>query len=224
MVSQFSSVQSLSHVLCTALWPYALQHARPPHLSQTPGVHSNSCPLSRWCHPTISSSAVPFSSCLQSCPTWGSFVMSQFFASGGQSTGWSFSFSISPSNEYSGLISFRMDWLDLLAVQGTLKSFLQHHSSKASILQHSVFLMVQLSVKKKKSTITGNYTKTNEKNKPTSLSDSQGPEEWKSFPVASDLIFRNSFDHLGFSSIQGHDSKHILLLYYKNGDRSSVQV
>ena len=69
--------------------------------------------------------------------------MSQLFASGGQSI--SFSFSISPSNEYSGLISFRMDWLDLLAIQGTLKSLLQHHSSKASILQHSVFFIVQLS-------------------------------------------------------------------------------
>ena len=72
------------------------------------------------------------------------FPMSQFFNSGGQSV-WSFSFSISPSNEYSGLISFRMDWLDLLAVQGTLKSLLQHHSSKASILWHSAFFMVQLS-------------------------------------------------------------------------------
>ena len=72
--------------------------------------------------------------------------MSQFFASGGQSIGaWSFSFSISPSNEYSGLISFRMDRLDLLAAQGTLKSLLQHHSSKASILQHSAFFIVQLS-------------------------------------------------------------------------------
>ena len=70
--------------------------------------------------------------------------MSQFFASGAQSI-WSFSFSISPSNEYSGLISFRMYWLDLLAVQGTLKSLLQHHSSKASILQHSTFIIVQLS-------------------------------------------------------------------------------
>ena len=70
--------------------------------------------------------------------------MSQFFASGGQSTG-SFSFSISPSNEYLGLISFRMDWLDLLAVQGMLKSLLQHHSSKASILQCSAFFTVQLS-------------------------------------------------------------------------------
>ena len=70
--------------------------------------------------------------------------MSQFFSSGGQSY-WSFSFSISPSNEYSGLISFRMDWLDLLAVQGTLKSLLQHHSSKASILRHSAFSVVQIS-------------------------------------------------------------------------------
>ena len=70
--------------------------------------------------------------------------MSQFFASGGQSVG-SFSFSISPSNEYSGLISFRMDWLDLLAVQGTLKSLLQHHSSKASVLRRSAFFIVQLS-------------------------------------------------------------------------------
>ena len=69
--------------------------------------------------------------------------MSQFFASGGQNIG-GFSFNISPSNEYSGLISFRIDWLDLLAVQGTLKSLLQHHSSKASILQGSAFFMVQL--------------------------------------------------------------------------------
>ena len=82
--------------------------------------------------------------CLQSFPASGSFPMSQFFASGGQSIGVS-SFSISPSNEYSGLISFRIDWLDLLVVQGTLKSFLQHHISIASILWHSAFLMVQLS-------------------------------------------------------------------------------
>ena len=84
----------------------------------------------------MSSSVVPFSSYLQSFPASGSFPMSQFFTSGGQST--SFSFSISPSNEYSGLISFRMDWLDVLAVQGTLKSLLQHHDSKASILWRSV--------------------------------------------------------------------------------------
>ena len=92
----------------------------------------------------ISSSIVPFSSSLQSFPASGSFPMSQFFPSGGQGLG-SFSFSCSPSNEYSGLISFRMDWLDLLAVQGTLKILLQHHSSKASILQHSAFFIVRLS-------------------------------------------------------------------------------
>ena len=101
-----------------------------PELTQT-------CPLSWRCHPTISSSVIPFSPCLQSFPASGSFPVSQFFASGGQS--------ISPSNEYSGLISFSMDLLDLLAVQGTLKSLLQHHSLKASILQHSAFFIAQLS-------------------------------------------------------------------------------
>ena len=114
--NQFSSVVSHS------LRPHGLQHTRPPCPSPTPGAYSNSCLLSRLCHPTISSSVVPFSSCLQSFPASGSFPMSQFFASGGQS--WSFSFSISPSNEHSGLLSLRMDWLDLLAVQGTLKSLL----------------------------------------------------------------------------------------------------
>ena len=141
MVSvQFNSViQS-----CPTLRPHGLQHARHPCPSPTPGVDSNSCPLNRWCHPTILSSVVPFSSCLQSFPASGSFPMSQFFASGGQSIG-SFRFSISPSNEYSGLISFRMDWLDLLAVQGNLNSLLQHHSSKASILWCLAFFIVQLS-------------------------------------------------------------------------------
>ena len=92
--------------------------------------------------PSISSSVVPFS-CLQSFPASRSFLMNQLFISGGQSIG--FNFSISPSNEYSGLISFRIDWFDLLAFQGTLKRLLQHHSSKASILQHSAFFVVQLS-------------------------------------------------------------------------------
>ena len=130
--------------MSNSLPPHGLQHARPPCLSPTLGVYSNSCPLSWWCHPTISSSVVPFSSRLQSLPASGSFQMSQFFAWGGQSIG-SFSFSISPSNEHLGLISFRMDWLDLLAVQGILKSLLQHHSSKASILRYSAFFIVQLS-------------------------------------------------------------------------------
>ena len=101
-------------------------------------------PSSQWCHPSISSSVVPFSSCLQSFPASGSFPVSQFFTSGSQNY-WSLSFNISPSNEYSGLISSRIDRFDLLAVQRTLKSLLQHHNSKASVLRHSAFFMVQLS-------------------------------------------------------------------------------
>ena len=133
------SVQFSHSVMSNSLWPHGLQHTRLPCPSPTPGACSNSCPSSWWCHPTISFSVIPFSSCLQSFPTSGSFPISQLFTSGG------FSFSISPSNEYSGLISFRMDWLDLLAVQGNLKSLLQYHSSKASILRRSTFFMVQLS-------------------------------------------------------------------------------
>ena len=93
--SGFSSVQFSCSVVSNSLWPHGLQHARPPCPSPTPGAYSNSCPLSQWCHPTTSSSVVPFSSHLQSFPTSGSFQMSQFFESGGQSIG-SFSFSIRP--------------------------------------------------------------------------------------------------------------------------------
>ena len=90
-------------------------------------ISSNSCPFCWWCHPNISSSVLPFYSCLQSFPASGSFPVSQFFISGGQNIK-SFSFSISTSNEYSGLISYRMDWFDLLAVQGTLTCLLQHNT------------------------------------------------------------------------------------------------
>ena len=111
--------------------------ATPWAAAHLPFTISNSCPLSWWCHPTMSSSVVLFSSCLQSFPASGSFPMVAKI--------WSFSFSISSSNEYSGLISFRINGFDLLAVQQTLKSLLQHHNSKASILRGSAFLMVQLS-------------------------------------------------------------------------------
>ena len=131
-------VQFSPLVMSDSLQPHGLQHARPPCPSPTPGVYSNSCPLSQWCHPTISSSVVPFSSRLQSFPASGSFPVSQLFAFRWLKY-WSFSFNIRPSSEYSGLISFRMDWFDLLAVQGTLKSLLQYHSSKASIVQCSAF-------------------------------------------------------------------------------------
>ena len=130
--------------MSTSLEPQGLQHARLPCPSPTPRACSNSCPSSQWCHPTISSSVVLFSSHLQSFPSSGSFPRSQFFAWGGQSIGVSASASVLPI-EYSGLISVRMDWLDLFAVQGTLKCLLQHYSSKASILQHSTFFTVQLS-------------------------------------------------------------------------------
>ena len=92
--AQFSSVTQS----CPTLWPHGLQHARPPCPSPTPRVYSNSCPLSQWCHPTISSSVVSFSSHLQSFPASGSFQMSQLFASGGQSIGVSASTSVFPMN------------------------------------------------------------------------------------------------------------------------------
>ena len=121
---QFSSVVSDS------LWPHESQHARPPCPSPTPGVHSDSRPSSQRCHPAISSSVIPFSSCPQSLPE--SVFPNESTLHMRWTKYWSFSFSIFPSKEIPGLISFGMDWLDLLAVQGTLKSLLQHHSSKAS--------------------------------------------------------------------------------------------
>ena len=95
---KFSSVQFNCSVVSYSLWPHESQHTRPPCASPTPGVYSNSCPSSQWCHPTISSSVIPFSSCLQSFPASGSFPKSQFFASGGQSTGVSASASVLPMN------------------------------------------------------------------------------------------------------------------------------
>ena len=135
---QFSSVTQS----CPTLWPRESQHARPPCPSTTLRVYSNSCPSSRWCHPSISSSVVPFSSHLQSFPASVSFQMSQFFTSGGQSIGVSASVLVLPMN-IQDWFSIRMDWLDLLATQGTLKTLLQHHSSKASVLQSSAYFIVQ---------------------------------------------------------------------------------
>ena len=139
----FSSVQFTRSVVSYSLRPHELQHARPPCPSSTPGVHSDSSPSSRWCHPAISSSAIPFSSSPQSLPA--SVFSNEPTLRMRWPKYWSFSFSIIPSKEIPGLISFRMDWLDLLAVHGTLKSLLQHHSSKASILWCSAFFTVQLS-------------------------------------------------------------------------------
>ena len=133
------SVQFSHLVMSDSLRPHEPQHARPPCPSPTPRVHPNPCPLCWWCHPTISSFVIPspalyflsirvFSNESVLCIRWPKY--------------WSFSFNISPSNEHPGLISFRMNWLDLLAVQGTLKGLLQHHNSKVSILLCSACFIV----------------------------------------------------------------------------------
>ena len=129
ILCKFSTVQFSCSVMSDSLRPHDLHHARPPCPSPTPGVHSNSRALSQWCHPAISSSVMPFSSCPQSLAA--SVFSNESTLRMRWPKYWSFSFSISPSKEHPGLISFRMDWLDLLAVQGTLKSLLQHHSSKS---------------------------------------------------------------------------------------------
>ena len=131
-------------VVSHSLWPHESQHARPPCPSPTPGVHSDSTSIESvmpsshliLCRPLLLLPPIPPSITVLSkesalCMRWPKY--------------WSFSFSIIPAKEIPGLISFRMDWLDLLTVQRTLKSLLQHHSSKASILQHSAFFTVQLS-------------------------------------------------------------------------------
>ena len=137
-------VQFSHSVVSNSLWPHELQQARPPCPSPTPRVHTNPChwvgdaiqpsyPLSTLLLlPSIFPSIRIFSNESVLCIRWPKY--------------WSFNFNISPTNERSGLISFRMDWLDLLAVQGTLNSLLQHHGSKASILQCSAFFIVQLSL------------------------------------------------------------------------------
>ena len=139
----FSSVQFSHSAMYDSLWYHGLQHARLACPLLTPRACSNSCPSSQWCHqplilcrpllllPSVFPSIRVFSNESFLHIRWPKY--------------WSFSSSISPSNECSGLISFRIDWLDLFVVQGTLRSLLQHHSSKASILRHSAFFVVQLS-------------------------------------------------------------------------------
>ena len=132
----FSSVQFSCSVMSNSLWPHESQDARPPCPSPSPGVHSDSCPSSRWCHPAISSCfplflLPPIPPSIRVFPNESTLLMRW-------PKYWSFSFSIIPSKEHPGLISFRIDWLDLLAVQGTLNSLPQHHSSKASILWRSL--------------------------------------------------------------------------------------
>ena len=127
-------------IVSNSLWPHGLQHARLHCPSLSLGVSSDTYPLNGWCHPTITSSVSPFYFCPPSFPASRSFLMSGLFSLCIRwPKYWCFSFSISPSNEYSRLISYRIDWFDLLAVQGTLKSLLQYHNLKAWILWCSVF-------------------------------------------------------------------------------------
>ena len=128
-----SSVQFSCSVMSDSLGPHEPQHTRPPCPSPTPRVYPNPCPLSQWCHPTIHPLSSPSPSALN-------LSQQQVFSNESAlhimwSKYWSFSFNISPSNEHPGLISFMMNWLDLLAVQGTLKSLLQHHSSNIKELK-----------------------------------------------------------------------------------------
>ena len=134
----FSSVQIVHSFVSDSLRPHELQHARLPYSSLTAKACSNSCPSSQWCHPTISSSVIPFSSCLQSFPASGSFLRSQFFISGGRST------AASAFNEYSGLISFRTDWFALLAVEGP-RVFFNTTVQKHQFFSTQPSFMVQLS-------------------------------------------------------------------------------
>ena len=132
------SVQFRCSVMSDSLQPHGLQHARPPCPSPTPRIYSNSCPLSQWCHPTISSSVVPFSSCLQSFPASGSFLMSQFFASGGQSIGVSASASVLPMHIQDW---FPLGWTGWISLQS--KGLSRVFSS--IMVQNQLFFCAQLS-------------------------------------------------------------------------------
>ena len=136
-------IQFSHSVVSDSLQPHGLQHARLPCPSPTPRACSDLGLSSQWCHPTISSSVIPFSSCLQYFPASGSYPVNQLFASGGQSIRVSASASVFPVNIQDW---FPLGWTGWIsAIQGTVKSLLQHHSSKASILWCSDFFMVQLS-------------------------------------------------------------------------------
>ena len=138
----FSSVQFSHSVVSNSLWPHESQHARPPCPSPSPRVHSNSSPSSRWCLPAISSSVIPFSSCLQSLPA-SVFSNDQLFTRGGQSTGVSALASLLPKNTQGWS---PLEWTGWISLQSKgISSFLQHHSLKASILWCSAFFTVQLS-------------------------------------------------------------------------------
>ena len=143
-VSQFNSIQFSRSVVSDSSQPHGPQHARPPCLWPTPGVYSNSSPLSWWCHPTISSSVIPFSSRPQSFPASGSFPVSQFFASGGQSIGDSASASVLPMNIQDWFPLGWTGWRSPCSPRDSQESS-PTPRFETSILQHSAFFIVQLS-------------------------------------------------------------------------------
>ena len=132
------SVQLSCSVMSDSLWSHGLQYARPPCPSPTPETCSNSCPLSRWCYPIVSSSVIPFSSCLQSLPASGSFPMSQFFASGGQSIGVSASTSVLPMN----IQGWSLGWTGWISLQS---KGLSRVVSNTTVQKHQ-FFSAQLSL------------------------------------------------------------------------------
>ena len=133
LIIRFSSVQFSCSVVSDSLRPHGLQHARPPCPSATPGVYSNSCPLCQWCHPTISSSVVPFFSCLHSFPALGSFPMSQLFPSGGQTIGVSASTSVLPMNIQDW---FPLGWIGWISLQSKR---LSRVFSSTTVQKHQFF-------------------------------------------------------------------------------------
>ena len=150
MVGFSSLVQFGRSIESDSLQPHGLQHARPPYLSPTSGVYSNSCPLSRWCHPTISSSIIPFSSCPQSFPASGSFPVSSLFTSGGQSIGFLASASVLPMNTqdlsplgWTGWISLQSKGLSRVFSNTTVQThqfFITQLSSQSNTCIHTLLL------------------------------------------------------------------------------------
>ena len=131
--NHFASVQFSCSVVFDSLWPHGLQHVRLPYPSPTPRAYSNSCPLSQWCHPTVSSSVIPFSSCRQSFPSSGTFPMSQFFASGGQRIGVSASASVLPMTIQDWFPLEWTGWISLLS-KGLSRVF-----SNTTLQKHQFF-------------------------------------------------------------------------------------
>ena len=141
LLQNSSSVQFSCSVMSDSLWPHEPQHARPPCPSTTPGVHPNPCPLSQWCHPTISSSVIPFSSCPQSFPASGSFQMSQLFASGGQSIGVSASTWVLPVNTQDWSPLGWTGWISLQSKSCPQKKFHELHLSHSESYPPNTFFL-----------------------------------------------------------------------------------